>query len=454
MDTIRIDFQNSLDKERQSEMGQFLTRPSIAGMMAGMFTNFPREINLIDPGAGVGSLSAAFTFKAISAFPKPEKIKITAFELDPDLINGLKFTLNQCQQLCHQSQVNFQYEIRQEDFIAASVEMIARKDTFFPGNEPNYNIAILNPPYKKINSLSKTKHLLNAVGIETTNMYSAFMWLVIKLLIPNGEMVAIVPRSFCNGTYFRPFRSDLLQTMAINRIHLFGSRDKAFNEGDVLQENIILHAIKTHQPAPKTKITFSDHPEDEDLISQTVDFEQLVQPDDPDLFIRIVPDQLGQQIDIQIHALASSLKDLGITVSTGRVVDFRSREFLRDQPDHEIIPLIYPANLQNGTILWPRPNLKKPSYLASSRDTDPLVIPGRYYVLVKSFSSKEEKRRVYAAIFDPHKISAKKVGIENHLNYFHKQYGDLSEDLAKGLTLYLNSSLVDQYFRQFSGHTQ
>nr|NJM03924.1 hypothetical protein [Desulfobacula sp.] len=46
------------------------------------------------------------------------------------------------------------------------------------------------------------------------------------------------------------------------------------------------------------------------------------------------------------------------------------------------------------------------------------------------------------------------MGFENHLNYFHKQGKGLPADLAKGLALYLNSSLVDQYFRLFSGHTQ
>jgi len=44
--------------------------------------------------------------------------------------------------------------------------------------------------------------------------------------------------------------------------------------------------------------------------------------------------------------------------------------------------------------------------------------------------------------------------LENHLNYFHERGEGLPLDLARGLALYLNSSLVDSYFRQFSGHTQ
>jgi adenine-specific DNA-methyltransferase len=454
LDSIRTDFQKTLEVDQQSELGQYFTAPPIANLMTGMFTRFLPSINLLDPGAGVGSLSAAFIAHATHTSPRPNEIKITAFEIDPNLIKGLEITLNACQQLCKQAQIKFSYEIHQEDFISTSVETLSGKNSLFSVDQPDYNYAILNPPYKKINSGSRARHLLNSIGLETTNMYSAFMWLVMKLLKTEGEMVAIVPRSFCNGTYFKPFRVDLLKTMVINRIHLFESRDKAFKEGDVLQENIIIHASKTKEINQKTIITSSIDPNDVDFITREIDRDQLVHPGDRDLFIRIVPSQLGHQISTQINKLTSSLKELGITVSTGRVVDFRSKDLLRESPDQEIIPLIHPGNLQNGYVTWPGSKAKKPSYLASTNEVNNLVIPGQYYVLVKRFSSKEEKRRVYAAVFDPKKVLAKRVGIENHINYFHRRYGGLLEDLAKGITVYLNSSLVDQYFRQFSGHTQ
>ena len=59
-----------------------------------------------------------------------------------------------------------------------------------------------------------------------------------------------------------------------------------------------------------------------------------------------------------------------------------------------------------------------------------------------------------ACIYDPHRIRAERVGFENHLNYFHARGRGLPMDLAKGLAAFLNSTLVDVYFRQFNGHTQ
>ncbi|MCC6147870.1 MAG: Eco57I restriction-modification methylase domain-containing protein [Anaerolineaceae bacterium] len=446
--------QKSLNKDQQARMGQFFTPSSVAMMMSGMFTQFSHSINLLDPGAGVGSLSAAFIARALESSPRPKKIHITAFELDPLLIGELRNNLTEYQRLSKKYGVNLNYEIHQEDFISSSVEVISREGTLFSGDPPAYNYTIMNPPYKKINTSSKTSRLLHSVGIDTTNMYTAFLWLGMRLLLPGSEMVAIVPRSFCNGPYFKLFRQELLQTMAIRNIHVFGSRDKAFKESNILQENIIFHAVKGGDSKSKVVISTNDNPSDDDLITQEVAYEDLVQPDDPDFFIRIIPDRLGHQINSLMDNLTTPLKDLGVTVSTGPVVDFRVRDLLKHETDTEMIPLIYPHHFKDGYVKWPGNKTHKPAYLRSTHEIDNIVAPSQFYVLVKRFSSKEEKRRIYAAVYDPTRIPARRVGIENHLNFFHRRYGGLSQDLAKGLAIYLNSTLVDQYFRLFSGHTQ
>src|SRR5207249_5992562 len=81
-------------------------------------------------------------------------------------------------------------------------------------------------------------------GLEISNLYAAFAALIINLLERGGELVAITPRSFCNGVYFRPFRQQLLNAVALQRLHVFESREAAFKADDVLQENVIMHAIK------------------------------------------------------------------------------------------------------------------------------------------------------------------------------------------------------------------
>ena len=70
----------------------------------------------------------------------------------------------------------------------------------------------------------------------------------------DGQIVAITPRSFCNGPYFLPFRKALLKEFQFERIHIFESRDQAFRDDDILQENII---YKLAKGIGKSEVTIS-----------------------------------------------------------------------------------------------------------------------------------------------------------------------------------------------------
>ncbi|MDE9591209.1 Eco57I restriction-modification methylase domain-containing protein, partial [Xenorhabdus bovienii] len=74
---------------------------------------------------------------------------------------------------------------------------------------------------------------LSNAGIETVNLYSGFVALALKQLRQGGELVAIIPRSFCNGPYYQPFREQLLSETSIKHIHIFDSRNTAFAEDKV-----------------------------------------------------------------------------------------------------------------------------------------------------------------------------------------------------------------------------
>ncbi|MBI5439388.1 MAG: hypothetical protein HY936_10685 [Nitrosomonadales bacterium] len=81
-------------------------------------------------------------------------------------------------------------------------------------------------------------------------------------------------------------------------------------------------------------------------------------------------------------------------------------------------------------------------------------MPRGHYVLVKRFTAKEERRRLVAYHL-PHKaLDATHIGFENHWNVFHIGKHGMDEDIAKGLATFLNSTILDEHFRVFSGHTQ
>jgi hypothetical protein len=316
-----------------------------------------------------------------------------------------------------------------------------------------YTHVILNPPYKKINSRSAHRLALRSVGIETVNMYSAFVALALAETASGGQVVAILPRSFCNGPYYRPFRDFIMERAAIRHMHLFDSRNKAFKDDKVLQENLIVRLERGGLQGPVTVSTSTDD-SFSDMVTCEHPFDRIVFPDDPERFIH-VPTTTGESALELSAAVCHSLADINLKVSTGPVVDFRLKSHLRAMPETGTIPLIYPVHLTKSGTTWPVPGSKKPNAIMRNDDTEKWLYPAGFYCVVRRFSSKEEKRRVVASVIDPASFGDHPVlGFENHLNLFHENKHGLPEALARGLAVFLNTTAVDEHFRRFNGHTQ
>ncbi|MDQ3621657.1 MAG: Eco57I restriction-modification methylase domain-containing protein [Verrucomicrobiota bacterium] len=442
----------SLNLGKQQELGQFLTPSQVARFMASLFEKRPKDVRLLDAGAGAGALSTALVMKWCEAESKPETIAVSAYEVDATLISALERSYAECEAACMRAGIEFRAEVSHADFLEVARSFV-RGDLFAAPQTP-FNAAILNPPYRKIQGDSEARLLLRSAGIETSNLYTGFLALAAKLLEEGGELVSITPRSFCNGPYFRTFREQFLSTMSLRRIHLLDSRSAAFRKDAVLQENIIVHAVKSDVKPSRVIVSSSRGVPTDDLVECERAYSEIVSPNDPEQFIHLVTDDAQDEARRAVRALTTSLPELGIDVSTGRVVDFRARDFLLPEPQPSAAPLIYPCHFRGAFVEWPLAKSRKPNAIRNTERTQELLINSGNYVLVKRFTSKEERRRIVACIFDPARVPGEKVGFENHLNYFHSHQEGLPMLLAKGLAAYLNSTVVDSYFRQFNGHTQ
>lgn len=452
LDHIRKSFNGATSRAERSEIGQFLTPVAIAKFMSSMFESGPQRVRILDPGAGAGVLFATCVETLILGADRPQSIEVVAYETDSTILPYLEDTLRNCKSLCASKNIVFHGTIKAEDFISAALAEV--DGSLFLTPSKRFTHAILNPPYKKINSQTAMSRKLYLTGIEVANLYAVFVWLSMSLLEQGGQMVAITPRSFCNGPYFSKFRSAFLHMMSLKRLHVFESRKKAFGDDNVLQENIIYHAVRGLQKPKYVLISVSEGLDFDKAITLEVPYSQVVHPGDRDMFIRLDIKKADVTTSEQMKRFTSSLSKLGLNVSTGRVVDFRAREHLKQSPKQGDVPLIYPCHFANGFIEWPAESGKKPNAITSNAQTSALLVETGFYVLTKRFSSKEQQRRIMAAVYDPGRIDASYVGFENHLNYYHQNGRGLPADLAKGLALYLNSTMVDHYFRLFSGHTQ
>ncbi|WP_421295839.1 Eco57I restriction-modification methylase domain-containing protein [Aeromonas sp. 604534] len=450
VDDIRLKANPLLNEATRGEKGQFMTPASVARLLASMFSNLDGELHVLDAGAGVGSLSAALIERAIEKF-QPSSITTHAWEIEDVLVEHQKLSISECASDCQNQNVELDWHIHKEDYISSAVSILKARS--LGQDTPRFNKAILNPPYLKIAANSNERAALRSVGVETGNLYSCFVSLALMLLEDGGELVAITPRSFCNGPYFKDFRRVLLDGNSLCKIHVFDSRNKAFKGDKVLQENVIFHIVKG-QPQQRVAISSSSCADDNDIKVRTASFDEVVQPENPERFIHIVTSDDEAEIAKFIGNMPCSLDDLDIQVSTGKVVDFRTKENLRMELDSGSVPLIYPMHFNNSEIEFPVSGSKKPNAIALNDTTMSLMVPNGTYVLTKRLTAKEENRRVVASLYTDKVATTEYVGFENKTNYYHSKGSPIEDSLAKGLLVYLNSNVVDQYFRQFNGHTQ
>ncbi len=439
-------------RKRQGELGQFFTPAPLADFMASLFGPLPAAVRLLDAGAGASALTRAFVERLSRQKDGVVTVEATLYEIDPLLLDDLTATMRDCERICDRAGIGFTYAIHSANFIEATSASLA--GNLFAAPPPAFDAAIVNPPYRKINSASAERRALRSAGVETSNLYTGFIALIQRLLVPGGQLVGITPRSFCNGRYFRPFREDFLSNLELRRLHVFESRSTAFRSDDVLQENVIFHVAKGKNQPPEVVVSSSSGEGDGAVIETVVPFADVVHRHEKEKFIHIPSASMQTAARQTMSGLSSTLESLGVSVSTGRVVDFRLKNALRQAPEGGTAPLVYPCHFNGGTIHWPKLDGRKPNAILDTPETRPWLVPSGVYLLTKRFTSKEERRRLVACLFDRDDVQAEWLGFENHLNYFHESGHGLERSLALGLFAFLNSTLVDQYFRRFSGNTQ
>lgn len=436
-------------KVSRAELGQFFTPLAVAEFLAGLF-DLPAggTLRLLDPGAGIGSLSASVLARVIRERPDLA-LEIVAFEIDPDVVPHLRAVLDDCAQTAKAAGVNLGVDIRPTDFIQWAADVVS--GSLF-ADEALFTACVMNPPYRKMNTGGADYRALQRAGVCVTNLYAAFVALASRLLEPNGQLVAITPRSFANGVYFKPFREFFLDEMAFDRLHVYDRRGDVFSDAKVLQENVVFRA--TRRPTSGSVVLSSSKGRGDPMSFRQIPFSEIVHDDDPNLFIRIPVDDDATAVAEYVAMLPADLGALGLEVSTGRVVDFRSQRHLRMDPEPGAVPLIYPNHLKHGRVVWPQLKSKKPNALAANAETDALLLPCETYVVVKRFTAKEERRRVVASLVTADDLPNARVAFENHLNVYHAGGRGLPMELAHGLVAFLNSAVIDRFVRQFSGHTQ
>jgi adenine-specific DNA-methyltransferase len=446
--SLQSAFLRSKSLESRKILGQFFTGFVVSDYMASLVVKpQSKTIRILDAGAGTGILAASTALYCLSMGCKT--VHTVLYELDSEAVSSLKQTLNIVQRLFCEQLGTFTYEICCEDFIIARPD---KEKTTQP-----FDISVINPPYFKYSA--KDSPYARAVADlyhGDPNIYASFMAVVMACMKAGGQMVTITPRSFTNGLYFKGFREYLLTESALSLIHIFKHRDKVFNNDNstVLQENIICYFVKGSN-ADTIIVRSSDC----DASINNADEKKypvhlIVDSSNDQKLIRIPESASAASILKQAETLETTFEGAGYFISTGRVVEHRARQYITEDTSAEnTIPLYRPHNVTPLTATWIG-NHKKDVAFKLNEDHYKHTMKNGTYVLLKRFSSKDEKRRLVASVYLADMHDCELIGFANKTNYIGILGDELSNIEAYGLATIFNSSFMDNYFRCISGNTQ
>lgn len=414
---IRDEAAARLTPESQREWEQFLTPLPVAEQAAELFTPCDTPVRILDLGAGTGILGA------VAAQHAARGSSVVAIEQDAELAKCAVASLEQVEQV--------------KDNVT-----VINSSLFDTSLGADFNRVILNPPYSKM----KPRAIATSRGdVKVTNAYAAFMVEAVQALAEDGECVAIIPRSWMNGEYFKDFRLWLLQECSLDAVAVYGSRQEHFKDMNILQEIMLVKVSRRPQTAQVTvyrEVTPSlplavQHHEKVPLDSLVTGHSHVVriQGQDPRL------------------ADFAPLRETGLWASTGKLVWFRNRDVLSATETEDGYPL-YRTDNQRGLLTLHPVTTGREQWVTAEASARNLLLPAGGYCLVNRFSSKEQARRIHATYLH----SPVKYAADNKLNYMHQGTSrttvPLDDVTARGLTIWLSTTIVDEWYRQISGSTQ
>jgi len=451
-DRLGIYYTQQVTTKHKKDNGQFFTPTQIARLMASYCDLTKTTIRILDPGCGTAILTCALIEHLVETRNDIELIDLVAYETDPDLISFSQKTLTYLKKWLLEKGIKFQYLLHIHDFILDNAK--ALKNGY---NGEQFDIIISNPPYFKLAKDDEKTIAAKELVSGQPNIYSIFMGIAAKLLSENGELIFITPRSFASGNYFKAFRELFFNTVQIDKIHLFNSRKDTFNRDSVLQETVVIKAIR-EEINPNKKVLVSSSIGIKDIFEPTIKYfnsSELIDLNSKEKILHLPTSDKEENILKLVSTWQNVLTDFDIKISTGPVVSFRALEFIQNNYENGTVflaPLFWLHNVNKMILEWPKQLKEKGQFIRIENGSKSLLLPNKNYILLRRFSTKDDKSRLIAAPYFCNYVKSDFVGVENKVNYIYRKDGHLDRNEVVGLCALLNSELFDTYFQIFNGN--
>lgn len=421
--------------QEKRSLGQIFTPLPMARQLISLIKDFSvKKQNYADPGSGTGILSAVLLSRhAIESSCPPNSL--TAFEADSRLHKDWKQNF---------SDISYELGMSGDGCILSSdfyqeADSILRTGCTASGKKVSK--LITNPPYKKLAANAPISLLLKEYDIYAPNHYAAFIALSVRWLDDNGDLLAIIPRSFFNGAYFKRFRNWLTSIMSIEHIVAYESRSN-FGK-NVLQENVCLY-LKKNKQRPMIRISFCEH-------AQAIATHDIILPSDQVLGelwkLPAKPEQVRalKENSKRLHTLES----LELTVNTG-AIEVHRKQCKKSLTEHVFYSRDFDAN---GKIIWAE--TKKPRHFAYGRGVFNLPVSGEGFVAIKRITANDgDKNRIIPTWVSRDSTGLDKISFDNHIQVFSVNGKPMPVRAGQKLLRFLQTKEANLCMSAISGTTQ
>jgi len=455
-DRLGFAYASSVSQEHKKGNGQFFTPIEIASLMASNSEFEGDSVRILDPGCGSLVLSCALIEHIANSNRNLKVVELVAYETDSNLIPVSEHSINYLKAWGAEMGINIKTQLYKEDFILHNADCFKETGDLFSKPIELFDIVISNPPYFKLSIDDKRTMVGKVVVNGHPNIYAIFMALSAKLLKRNGELIYITPRSYAAGGYFKTFREYFFKLIDLDKVHLFVSRKDTFGRDKVLQETVIIKGTKRAKPNPEVIISSSCGLKDlRTPLIKTFPKKDIIDLNSNEKILYLPTTDFEEEVLAIFKNWTGNLFKYNINISTGPVVAFRSLDYIRENFENgtvHLAPLFWLHNVKQMTLEWPLVKPNKGQYISIEDKSMPLLISNKNYILLRRFSSKDDKNRLIAAPYFCNFIKSSFIGVENKVNYIYRPKGHLERNEVVGLCALLNSILFDAYFRIFNGN--
>ena len=159
----------SSSESRRYRAGQFFTPAIVARYMANLAGTLYNQAYILDPGAGVGMLACAIC--ELAKLQQLPTLTIVVYESDPALHALCSFTLHYAHDFLQEPGVDLSIELYQQDFLEAMSTQFTSPSLWSNNLRPErpFDLAILNPPYFKVNQADRRAKIVKDIAFGRTN---------------------------------------------------------------------------------------------------------------------------------------------------------------------------------------------------------------------------------------------------------------------------------------------